>query len=238
MKVRDYRREVEAELERTQARAATERRGPAVADAETWEAALATLKDRLAKPESRLAALYTLQAGAFDLAKFAPFAAAFVAALQTIAQAVDETAELRRAALDHLANTGDTIASRVLIEGLEGSQPAAVPPAAALEMLARDDHGSAVRIARKMLDVSEEVQVREQAVRILGSDPTSADRLETMMKDTGEANAVRRASAVALRALSPNAFGTAAHTVLGNEADTEIDATVRRGLRTSSPKQL
>lgn len=213
MKVRDYRRQVEAELER--ARAAGRLAGAAVPGPDNWSAALNLLRDRNAEIGARTAAFELLQAGAFDVSRFAPLAASFVTALQEIAMAEEAPADLRRVALDHLANEGDEIARRVLAALVEHSGSAVLPQAAALEMLARDDHGSAVPVARRLLEESDAPEVRAQAARILGSDPGSAGRLEQLMADSSEALEVRRAGAVALRALRPEAFQAAARTVLG-----------------------
>lgn len=234
MKVRDYRREAEAELQR-HARDVSSRRsadsGQALHGPDAWDAALKLLSDPSAGVEQRLGALYELQAGAFDVVKFAPFSATFVAALQKIAPARDEPEALRRTAIDYLSNAGDVIASRVLVAGLEGSEPAVVAPAAALEMLARHDHGTAARLAHQILDDDSPPQLKEQAARVLGSDPRAADRLEGLVKDPNEDARVRRASAVALRALRPEAFRATARSVLDADTSTDIGSTMNRGLR-------
>ncbi|TPN82568.1 hypothetical protein FJ987_16505 [Mesorhizobium sp. CU2] len=234
MKIREYRREVEAELQRYARNASTRRSldtGRTLHGPEAWDAALTILRDHAAAEEQRIGALYELQAGAFDVVKFAPFSPAFVAALQEIAPARDEPDALRRSAIDYLSNAGDEIASRVLIAGLEGAEPAVVAPAAALEMLARHDHGAATRLAHQILDGTNPPQLREQAARVLGSDPQAADRLESLIRDPNEDPQVRRAGAIALRALRPGAFKAAARSVLDTDAGTDIGSTINRGLR-------
>jgi HEAT repeat protein len=166
-----------------------------------------------------------LQAGTFLGAQFAPLRPEYIAALRAAATAVDP--ELRRSALDVLVNMKDEFARKKLLEGLQGIGEALVPPAAALGLLARDDHGSASAIARDLLTKSADGAIRAQAARVLGSDPGATELLSEIMNDKMEFREVRRASAVALKSLNPKLFEQGALDILKDGDDfKEIKSTV------------
>jgi hypothetical protein len=108
-----------------------------------------------------------------------------------------------------------------------------LPAAAALALLARDDHGSASAIARNLLASGDDA-TRAQAVRVLGSDPGASDLLSGIMKDKDESREVRRAGAVALESLNPQLFQDSAAEILHDEDDfAEIKSTVGGALERS-----
>jgi hypothetical protein len=229
MKASDYRRQVREELGSTPeaapgAVAGTAPPGPEL-EAEEWPALIAALADG-ADPGERLNALRLLKAASFGNAGFDACRPAFLAALRKAASEGDEA--LRRAALDILANHKDDSARALLIEGLRDETKALVPPAVALGLLARDDHGSAIAFARRFLESDSGRHVKEQAVRLLAADPGSHDLLARLMRDKEQFREVRRASAVALRGLNPDAFVAHARDILADGSDfKEIRATLR-----------
>ncbi|QND65438.1 hypothetical protein HB777_17035 [Mesorhizobium loti] len=240
MNVKEYRRQVEAELN---AKAASNARVSdfsakvvvgadtpdirAAVSGENWDEAIKQLADPKLDEEARLVALQFLQAGTFLGARFAPYRAKYLAALRTAATSADD-AELRHSALDILANLKDDFARQKLMDGLQGAGTALVSPAVALGLLARDDHGSISTLARDLLKSSTDVHTREQAARVLGSDPSAKNLLSELMTDKTEFSAVRRASAVALRNLDPGEFETNARSILADHGDFgEIKATVK-----------
>jgi len=222
MNVKDYRQQVEAQLRsvRTQFESASQ---------PNWTDALNQLSDPHADIGARRAALRTLQAGTFLGSQFAPVRPQYIAALRQAA--TDPDAGLRHAALDALVNLKDEFARQKLVEGLRDGEKALLAPAAALGLLARDDHGSASSLAREILASAADIATRAQAVRVLANDPSAKPLLSQIMSDKSEFSDVRRASAVALRALDSSTFATTARNILSDHRDfPEIKATVQGAL--------
>ncbi|HEX6409115.1 MAG TPA: HEAT repeat domain-containing protein [Sphingomicrobium sp.] len=244
MKAKDYRRQVEQELGITDAtKAATANAGEA---ADAGEAAMpaasraepdcAPLVSRLADssvdPRSRLMALGALQAAAFLARHFDVCRPDYVAALQSAATAEDP--ELRRAALDVLTKLKDDFARDRLIRGLSNADEALVPPAVALGLLSADDHNAVREIARRFLGPEFAPKVRAQAVRLIGRDPGARELLTKLVRDKDEFREVRRAGAVALKNLNPDAFAAQARAILADASDfDDIRKTVRGALARS-----
>lgn len=230
MKVKDYRSRIENETASpSTAAAATE---AANADnSGTWQGALQVLLDGSADKTTRLEALRILAAGMFAGIEFAPYRPRFQDALRTIAADSNADPALRQSALGALINMKDVTARTLLSQGLRQPASAAVPPAVALEMLSLDDHASAAGLAREALASSREAAVRQQAVRILGADPSAKEQLRGILNDKNEFREVRRASAVALRSLEPTAFRNAAEAILADPGDfPDIKATLKGAL--------
>jgi hypothetical protein len=196
-----------------------------------WTEAIDKLADTTLDPGIRKAALELLQAGTFLGTQFAAFRADYLAALRAAAMDANADDDLRRSALDILVNLKDVVAREKLIEGLRGKIKELVPPAVALGLLARDDHGSVIDIAREVLTRVKDAHIRMQAVRILGSDPKSASLLQRLMQDKDEFKEVRKASAAALMSFDPKAFVDQAVNILrdGHDFD-DIKATVKGAL--------
>ena len=208
--------------------------GAARPEGDAWERALKILKDVSAEPAVRMTALQKLQAGTFLGAQFLLYRARYLKALREAALTGD--GELRRSALDILANAKDEFARRLLTQSLEGLTPPIVPTAVALGLLARDDHGTAKVLARRIFAQDDSLDAREQAVRILASDPSSKSLLEEAMKNKSEFRQVRRASAVALRNLDPSMFAQTASLILDDENDfADIKASVAGAISRAGP---
>lgn len=230
MNPKDYRRQVEDELRATSVpNTASARSAPEPSAMQDWTSDIKHLADASLDPAHRHAALQRVQAGTFFGSQFAPHRAAYIQALRSAATSND--AELRHSALDILANLKDDFARQKLAEGLRGTAQALVPPAVALSLLARDDHGSAADIARELLTSGADVATREQAARALAADPSSKNLLSERMRDKAEFREVRRASAVALRSLDPQAFLEGARDILADADEfRDIKATVHGAL--------
>ena len=231
MKVKDYRARIE-QGEISSAASAKAASEAASADSQVnWQGALQVLLDRNAETKMRREALQVLAAGRFVGIDFAPFKPRFQDALRQIAADSSAGPALRQAALGALVNMKAVTARTLLSQGLRQPTLAAVPPAVALEMLSLDDHASAAGLAREALASSKEAAVRQQAVRILGGDPSAKDQLRGSLNDKDEFREVRRASAVALRSLEPAAFKSAAEAILADPGDfPDIKATVKGAL--------
>jgi hypothetical protein len=225
MNVKDYRSQVEVELGAAGSPGNISFASTTASPKQNWADAIRQLSDPTLPPEVRMNAAQVLQAATFLGTQFAPYHADYLAALRTAA--TDADTDLRRSALDILVNFNDEFARQKLANGLRGTGEALVPQAAALGMLARNDHNSAINIARDLLAGGADVATRAQAVRVLGSDPAATELLTEIMKNKSEFREVRRASAVALKGLNPQAFQTGAIDILSDASDfKDIQSTV------------
>jgi hypothetical protein len=230
MNPKDYRRQVEAELHDASARSTLfGLAGPDHGAMPDWAGDIRQLADTSLDPAERRAALSRLQAATFLGSQFAPHRADYIQALRAAATGSDT--ELRHATLDILANQKDDFARQRLAEGLRDIGRALVPPAVALSLLARDDHGATTEIAREFLKPGTDNATRAVAARVLAADPGSKDLLAERMRDKAESREVRRASAVALRSLDRQAFSESAQDILADTGEfAEIKATLRGAL--------
>jgi hypothetical protein len=241
MSVEDYRRRYEAELQQSRDAAA---KGPAraphevaaatlapgTAAADSLDALLGVLADATRSDDDRRAALISLKAAGFQPDAFAPYEARFRQVLRQLA--VEPGSELRYDALQHLSQENDPFVQERLLEGLRNPATALVAPAAALQMLSADDHGAAVSAARDVLSGSSDTDAREAALGVLATDPTAEDLVASIMNDKSEFRAVRQAGAVALQALNPTAFVSAAQAIADDDGDyDDIREVARNGLR-------
>jgi hypothetical protein len=166
--------------------------------------AISLLSDSTEPAVVRLAALQVLRASSFRVAAFSPRRPAFLAALRT---AIDEPdVPLRQRALEVLAQHKDEYAQRRLLEGLEDSSQALVPPEKAVQLLGYDIHAEHYPILRDMVNNPPSPGAKREAVRLLATDPSSKELLVDVLKDKDERREVRDASASALLALAPAEF--------------------------------
>lgn len=172
--------------------------------------------NRKAPLVERVSALRKLGGLEFLGPRFSPFNAVYVAALRTLA--TDPRATLRRAALESLALRKDPEGRELLIRGLEKPADALVPEAIALQYLGHDDHGEIVPLARKVYRRSKGA-AREEALRILATDPESEPTFKRLLNDKKEVSSIRRLSASALQDLNPAAFEKAARRIVVDDSE-------------------
>jgi hypothetical protein len=159
------------------------------------------LKDSAEPGELRLAALRVLQQCNFSGPAFNPKRPEYLAVLRTLID--DHVDSLRYRALAILAQNKDEYAQRRLFEGLEDSSKALVPPGKAIQLLGNDIHAEHYPILRDMIQNPPSPEAKQEAVRLLASDPRSTGLLVDILRDKGEKREVRSASAAALRSLAP-----------------------------------
>lgn len=193
---------------------------------ETFEASVRVALDILANPAlgplARLAAFRLLGAAQFRPARFAPFHAEFIALLRKLA--LDDDIEIRTAALDRLTLSNDPEAQRMLREGLEKVGKPLVSVAKAIQLLARDAHGSGLPIFRD-LAVKGVGKVREEALRALGNDARSVSLFQSLATDKKEGGAIREIALNNLKNMSVNRFAQVARkVVLDNDEDDKLRA--------------
>jgi|HubBroStandDraft_4_1064222.scaffolds.fasta_scaffold105798_2 hypothetical protein len=225
MDVREYRRRYEAELAAHAAAARTAAvsepaRGTPIPDL------LAALRDGRASASARLEALHDLLTVRFLGSRFAPYNADFLAALREIVRPGTDR-ELCQAALEVLALDKDPHAQELLKRGLTDPQAALVPAAKALQFLAYDDHAGATNLARDIFHRTTDTATKEEALRVLASDPQSADLFAGLLKDKSQPRSIRALSVSGLNNVNPQAFAEVARTIVPDDQDyDDIRATV------------
>jgi hypothetical protein len=230
MDVAKYRERYEAEL----AKAATSMEESAAAPLEAQnleqqvEALLATLRDPAAAVADRTAALEELAALDFLGPRFGPFRAAYNEALREVA--TDQPRELRVRALETLAIDRDGYAQELLVQGLREPKKALVPEAKAIQLLGYDDHAQVVPLAREVFERGTG-PAREEALRVLATDPESEQLFDRLLKDKSEKRRIRQLSASGLQSLNPEAFDKTARKIVADEDDyNDIRATALAAL--------
>jgi hypothetical protein len=184
---------------------------------------LATLRNREEPLTVRLAALRALAALDFLGPRFAPFRADYKQALRDVA--TDPAQELRENALELLAIDKDPYAQELLVEGLERPKDALLPEAKALQLLGYDDHAEIAPLIRRVYKRATGA-AREEALRLLATDPQSERLFSRLLKDKSEKRSIRRISASGLQSLNPEAFErTARKIVVDDDDDNDIRAT-------------
>lgn len=189
---------------------------------------LATLQNRDEPVASRTAALEALAALDFLGPRFAPFRARYKEALRDVA--TDQPRELRAQALELLAIDRDPYAQELLVQGLQESEKALVPEAKAIQLLGYDDHAEVVPLVREVYERATGA-AREEALRVLATDPESEQLFTRLLKDKSEKRSIRQLSASGLQSLNPEAFNETAHKIVADEDDyNDIRATALAAL--------
>ena len=244
MDVKQYRKRYEAELAKAgePKRRADEGADEPAARAEAIAAAplepddlaervpelLGTLRDRDEAIAVRAAALDALAALDFLGPRFEPFRADYRQALRDVA--TDPRRELRESALELLAIEKDPWAQDLLMRGLKQPEDAVVPEAKAIQLLGYDDHAEIVPLAQEVFERSTGT-AREEALRVLATDPQSAQLFTRLLKDKSETASIRAISASGLQSLDPAAFEKTARKIVTDETDyNEIRATTLAAL--------
>jgi hypothetical protein len=183
---------------------------------------LATLRNREEPLRVRMAALQALAALDFIPTRFEPFRADYKQALRDVA--TDPEAELRESALELLAIEKDAYAQELLATGLKRREEALVPEAKAIQFLGYDDHGEYVPLVREVYKRAEGA-AREEALRVLATDPQSERLFARLLRNKSETRSVRRLSASGLQSLNPEAFEKTARKIVADEdEDNDIRA--------------
>ncbi len=177
---------------------------------------LAILRNRAEPVSVRTAALQALGALDFLGPRFEPYRADYKQALRELA--TDPQAKLRESALELLAIAKDPYAQKVLVRGLEQPEEALVPDAKAIQFLGYDDHGGFAPLARKVFERSTG-PAREQALKLLATDPQSERLLARLLQDKSETSNVRRISASGLQSLNPESFERTARKIVADDKD-------------------
>jgi hypothetical protein len=226
MDVREYRRRYEADLAARSATAKTSRPAGSPETGNEIPGLLATLRNPQESASARLAALRRLLAASFLVERFNPYNADFLAALREIIRPGNDR-KLVEAALEVLASEKDPQVQELLRRGLSDAKAALVSPAKALQFLSYDDHAGIVQLARDIFHRATDTDTKEEALRVLASDPQSADLFANLLKDKSQPRGIRALSATGLQLVNPGAFAEAARAILNDNKDyDDIHATV------------
>jgi hypothetical protein len=234
MNVDDYRKAYTAAIEKekqsassglvTMSASGSVAAGAAVDGGDAIANEIATFRDASQPAESRLAALQNIQTAVFSVSGFDRFRASFKDALRAVATE-DKDPELRSTALELLAAKKDEIAQQLLLKGLENPAEAIVSVAKAVQLLAHDDHGVAFPIARRILSGDYDVDAKEEALRVLASDPGSGGLFADILSDRSQPQQLRSISASGLRLLDPQKFEQLAQRIIvDNHEDDDVRA--------------
>jgi hypothetical protein len=209
MNVDDYRKAYTAEIEKEKQSApattmSASDRLRAADDPDALFKDIATFRDSSQPTETRLAALQNIQTAVFSVSGFNRFRASFKDALRAVAE--DKDQEMRTTALEVLAMNKDEFVRQLLLKGFDNPAEALVPVAKAVQLLAHDDHGVAIPIARKILSGDYDVSAKVEALRALASDPGSKDLVAGILSNRALPQQLRSVSATTLRMIDPQRF--------------------------------
>jgi hypothetical protein len=159
------------------------------------ELALARLADSEEASEIRVAALLYLKGAVFHSETYENWRPRLMDALRATLASSDRA--LRSEALEMLAVARDRYAQRLLLSGLRGESEPLVTPEEALRLLNYDIHTEVVSVAESFADSSDE-RTREEALRVLSNNASSAERFKSILEDPGESSNIRRLAASCL----------------------------------------
>lgn len=189
-------------------------------DEGTFEAVLHCALNTEEPAELRVTALHLLELWRFVTATVRARRADYLAALRTLVD--DRVPEIRNSALTVLAKEKDGYAQERLLKSLQDPNAELLPEHRALQLLAYDLHGSFLPMVRRIAEETRDVVSKSQAIRLLGTDPASADYLAQVLRQKREPGRVRQAAAAALQSLAPAEFERAAGEIATDESDDEV----------------
>lgn len=178
----------------------------------TFASVLKVLRDPSEPIDVRLSAFDAVAVARFSARDFESCRSDYIAALREVAEDADP--ELRQRALGMLAREKDGFAQKKLLAGLKNPDKALVPPEKALQLLGYDIHTDAYAYAREIVAKPPNSLAKQEALRLLASDPTSASLLEKVLRDKSESVEDRQISAAALHAINPSKYQDQARELL------------------------
>ncbi len=174
--------------------------------------AIAILGDATQSEATRSEAIQAIQAASFSLPDFDSVRSEYVAALRLAAK--DPDPALRQRALSVLSRNNDSFAQKAILDGLKNGEKALLPAEKALQLLSYNPHAGAYTVARELFGSSADPAVKQEALRLMSSDPDSAKVIEKTLADKGETTEIRRMSAAALHTLNPKSLQNFANKAL------------------------
>src|ERR1044072_1120235 len=200
-----------------------------IASDRSLKASLDVLRDRAQPIKVRLAALQSLQAATFSVIEFEAYREDYFATLRELVD--DPDPELRQRVLGILAREKDGYVQKRLLEGLQDTSKALVPPEKALQLLSYDVHAEAYPIAREIVNAPPNPEAKREALLLLSADANSAPVFEKLLRDKEEDRDIRQISAAALQAVKPKRFQEQARELLLDDKEyDDIQATAVKAL--------
>jgi hypothetical protein len=188
------------------------------------QATLAVVRNQEEPVEVRLAAMESLAAAAFSVISFEPCRNDYIAVLREVAD--DPNPQVRETALRALAGEQDGFAQKKLLEGLKDPAKALIAPEKALQLLSYDVHTESYAVAREIAANPPNPSAKQEALRLLAADASSASFFEKVLRDKDEMRENRQIAASALHALNPTKLQTHAREMLLDKSEYEdIQAT-------------
>lgn len=174
--------------------------------------------------EVRLAALQSLAAASFSAEGFESWRGDYIVTLRAVA--TDADPEIRQRSLGLLAREKDGFTEKKLLEGLKDPEKALVPPEKALQLLGYDVHAEAYSVARDIVKEPPNPEAKQEALRLLAADATSAPLFEEVLRDKDELRENRQIAASALQSLNPEKLQENAREMLLDKSEwDDIQAT-------------
>ena len=173
--------------------------------------------NRSESPELRLGILRILRQLRFSSVLLNENRAQYIETLRPIIDESDPT--LRQDALEMLAQEKDEYVQRRLLESLTSGAPLATSMEKTVQLLGYDIHAEHYPVLRRIATEAPGPEARREAVRLLASDPQSADLLKQIFRDRNEDQQVRRASANGYLSLDPQGFEQEAKAVVFDQGE-------------------
>ncbi len=184
---------------------------------------LELLGDEGSNPDLRMAALDQLKIAEFQGPHFDAYRASFLDCLRRVTNSRHR--KLRAEALEVLAVEKDPFVHSALLDGLKDKAKALVSSNKAIQLLSHDDHSAARDVVWDTFESLSHL-AKEEAIRLLASDPESKTLLERLLRDKSQRSSLRQICATGLRELDSLAFATAVRDIIDDEAEyNEIQAT-------------
>jgi hypothetical protein len=170
-------------------------------------------------PELRSGVLRILRQLRFSSVLLNENRARYIETLRPLVDDGDPT--LRQDALEMLAQEKDEYVQRRLLESLTSGTPLATTMEKTVQLLGYDIHAEHYPVLRRIATEAQGADTRREAVRLLASDPQSADLLKQIFRDRNEDQQVRRASANGYLSLDPQGFEQEAKAVVFDQGEDE-----------------
>lgn len=170
-------------------------------------------------PELRSGVLRILRQLRFSSVLLNERRARYIETLRPIIDDPDPT--LRQDALEMLAQEKDEYVQRRLLESLTSGAPLAASLEKTIQFIGYDIHAEHFPVLRRIARDSPSAGARREAVRLLASDPQSAELLRDIFRDRNEDQQVRRAGANGYLSLDPVGFEQEAKKIVFDQGEDE-----------------
>jgi hypothetical protein len=207
-------------------------------DARVIDAVFKIVADPAEPPQLRLAALAGIKQLRFSSALISQENARMIETLRSVID--DPILEIRTFALDMLAKLKDPVAQQRLLNSLKQQKEDLLPLHKTIQLLGYDIHTDIYPVLREILQKSTNTDAQYEAVRVLSSDPSSANVLADAYGKQDKDQMVRTASAAALQSLNPGLYEKVAKGIAldANENETLRAVSIKGLERNANPASI